>query len=738
MDDRDYKRVAQAALDNPSAWLPELMGGRQQGREWVGERTRNGGIGDSWSFELKSGLWGHFGGDERGNDAISLVAAVHRTNQSAAYDWLARQLGAERAPNPHVRVLPRHAAPEPPEEPCEPIPELVPDPDWGRLPMPAIYRYGREFWITRHDLEDGAKTFRWWTWRQGNWQPKAPPSPRRLFHVELLDRDKSVPVLLVEGEKCVLAAKPMLTAFNLITWAGGVGSWRHAHWEALEGRPVVIWPDHDEPGTTAAAQIGQHLARIAASVKIIHPPADAPKGWDLADAIAEGWDVNRLIAHIRENAVESIPETITKEKPFKAKDAGESAPKLNGHHTENAPPSEIVTRSAIVDWHSLGIACDSKGIPHVSLANISRILKLYDNFKGRIWLDDFRGIIYHTLRGSTPQRWTDADTRALTVRVQEDLQLQKFNSRLVEEGLRQAAESYRRNSLTEWLNGLQWDGNERLNTWLSDCLGLELTDYTMAVSRNWPIAMVARAFQPGCKMDNMPVLEGISGLRKTQFLNVLGGEWYKSLSMQFGEKDFLQSLRGAWLVEIPDMAGFKRADHTKVLAIITTATDTYRVPYGREPEDIPRTCVFSATSETSDYLEDSRGKRRYWPLRCTEINLETLRQQRDWIFAEALLQYRAGATWYEMPASAAIEQSDRVEPDEWIEPVLSRAEAMWEMRNQSPAARTVTAKRILTEVLDVPLGQITTGQCRRVKTILSSNGWHRYKDQYGWAWKPDR
>jgi putative DNA primase/helicase len=246
--------------------------------------------------------------------------------------------------------------------------------------------------------------------------------------------------------------------------------------------------------------------------------------------------------------------------------------------------------------------------------------------------------------------------------------------------------------------------------------------------------MVARAYKPGCKMDNMPVLEGVSGLRKTQFLGVLGGEWYKSLSMQFGEKDFLQALRGAWLVEIPDMAGFGRAEHTKVLSTLTTSVDTYRVPYGREPEDVPRTCIFAATSETDDYLSDTRGKRRYWPLRCTDINLDALRGQRDQIFAEALHRYREGAHWYDMPESAIDEQSARAEGDEGCGPILEKADEWWIRYKISPVGAAITAKRLLVDTIGVPLGQITSAQCRRVTVILRSGGWERTKDKHGFIW----
>ena len=712
--DQEFDDLARLALDAATTLLPDFIGGRKQGHEWVGERTAKGGIGDSWSINLKSGVWRHFAGTEHGTDIISLFAAILHVTMGAAAEDIRRRLGLSPG-----MPLPRNTLPyQPPEEPeadCDPIPydadPLKPHPAHGE--PSHVHTYGQFMVVQRWDLPAG-KHFSPWTWREGGWVNKAWPPPRPLYHLEYLAQYPDATVMVVEGEKCVDRASAVLEDYVVVSWYGGSQAWRLTDWEPLRGRSVLLWPDADEPGRKAAAQIAAHLHSIAGSVRVVNPNG-AADGWDVGDAVEEGWEQER----IREFVDQHVTSKVEPPEPEP------SAPE---------PSAPIVTQepSRLVTLADMGLECDDNQKPHPTLANASKILQAYEKFKGHIWFDDFRGAIYHTLHGPTPKRWTDAETRALTVNIQQQLKLAKFNTRIVEEGLRHAAECQRRNSLTEWLNSLVWDGTERLDTWLTDCTGAELNEYTLAVSRNWPIAMVARAYQPGCKMDNMPVLEGVSGLRKTQFLGILGGEWYKALSMQFGEKDFLQALRGAWLIEIPDMAGFSRADHGKVLAVITTATDTYRVPYGREPEDVPRTCVFAATSETEDYLSDMRGKRRYWPLRCRDINLDTLRQQRAQLFAEAVTRYREGAHWYDMPAEfTQQEQLARAEGDEWTESVLVNAERWWDEYKRSPIGNAITAKRLMVHALDVPIGQVTTGHCRRVTAILKANGYERKRDPGG-------
>jgi len=329
------------------------------------------------------------------------------------------------------------------------------------------------------------------------------------------------------------------------------------------------------------------------------------------------------------------------------------------HHNE--------PNSAFVSWESLGLDRAANGVPHATIGNVALVLTRHPDLKQKIWLDTFRGRIYHALRGSRLP-WTDADELRLTAWFNQSLQLAKFSLELIRHGVQLVAHNNARNSVTEWLNSLTWDGTSRLEDWLSDCLGVPKTPFTIAIARNWLVSMVARAFRPGCQADHMPVLEGSSGAGKSSALVILGGEWYRAAPQAFGSKEFLEAIQGSWLVEIPDMVGFGRREHSDIISAITTRSDVYRASYGRNAEEHPRVTIFAATSETGEYLSDSRGKRRYWPLVCSEINLETLARNRDQLFAEATYAFHNGATWHEVPADeASIEQSAREEQDVWLE-----------------------------------------------------------------------
>jgi predicted P-loop ATPase len=78
--------------------------------------------------------------------------------------------------------------------------------------------------------------------------------------------------------------------------------------------------------------------------------------------------------------------------------------------------------------------------------------------------------------------------------------------------VRWAVDAHARNNayhpVREYLEGVEWDETQRLNTWLTTKLGAELTPYTQAVGRMFMISMVARILEPGCKADHMLIIEG--------------------------------------------------------------------------------------------------------------------------------------------------------------------------------------------------------------------------------------
>lgn len=106
------------------------------------------------------------------------------------------------------------------------------------------------------------------------------------------------PVILCEGEKTADALAGAYPA-TLGTVTGANGTPGPEALEVLRGRPVVLWPDADDPGRQHMNRIADRLRGVADKVKIFDWP-DAPPGGDAADhpAVRER-DAEALLGEIR-------------------------------------------------------------------------------------------------------------------------------------------------------------------------------------------------------------------------------------------------------------------------------------------------------------------------------------------------------------------------------------------------------------------------------------------------------
>ncbi|MGD9678410.1 MAG: VapE domain-containing protein [Vulcanibacillus sp.] len=202
--------------------------------------------------------------------------------------------------------------------------------------------------------------------------------------------------------------------------------------------------------------------------------------------------------------------------------------------------------------------------------------------------------------------------------------------------------------IKEYLEDQVWDGTDRLDKLFIDYLGADDTEYVRVTTRKMFVAAVKRIYEPGCKFDQMLVLVGPQGAGKSSLLAKLGRKWFSDSLRTFDNKEAGEHLQGSWIFEIGELAAMKKAEVEEIKTFLSKTEDKYRVAYDRQVSEFPRKCVFFGTTNNHNFLRDSTGNRRFWPItvnpaKRTKSHFEVLN---NWevgqIWAEALSLYKNG------------------------------------------------------------------------------------------------
>lgn len=314
----------------------------------------------------------------------------------------------------------------------------------------------------------------------------------------------------------------------------------------------------------------------------------------------------------------------------------------------------------------------------------------------------------------------------------------KCSTARIHEVLRSIAARHPYHPVVEYLEGVTWDGVERLDFMLEDYFGATST-LSRAYSRCWLISMVARVMQPGCKVDTVPILKGLQGGQKSTMLSILGGKWFSDSTISIGEKEGYQQLRGIWLLELGELDAVAKREWSSVKAFTSAQVDTYRPSYGRNTIRVPRQTVFVGTTNEASFLGDATGSRRFWVISVADqLDVEGLAKVRDQLFAEAVVRYRAGERWWLTPEEDAIraEEAKAYESvDPWMEAVSSALIGL----------RSTTLAEIAWKALEKKPGELHGGDEKRLSRILDALGWARAnrptdpdnrRRKLPWRWEP--
>jgi len=771
----DFKAIATAALQQIdqllSDWLP---GGKKIAGNWVAKNPVRNEANPSFSVSLDTGAWYDYASDDAGGDLISLYAYLFGLRNGEAARKIAGIIGyvLPDAPGNHspARNVSRpaqategvEAAGEArkgsPWTPILPVPTGAGDypvahPRRGRPEMTweyrdaegqllgVVYRFrtstgGKEVLpcVFAKNAETGELRWHWISFRD--------PRPLYLGRGWVPGRK----VLVVEGEKCVDAASELFNdRFNIVTWPGGAKAVEKADFSLLANHEVILWPDCDaqrdrdntlkpadrQPGIMAMEKVAEVLLKLGCEVRIVDVPApgEKPEGWDIADAIAEGWDAKACADFIRAHL--RMPRT-----------ASEPAPKAN-------PPlrgaGAVQGNDAPIDWDRVLFHKRNGGYEECR-ENVFKVLQLHPDWQGVIGYDDFAAKIMKrktTPFGSPVGEWTPEDDDMLGLWLIENIGLLIKSNEAIVRGVSMAAHKNRFHPLRMYLEGLKWDGVRRNHRWLrdafnADCSGKDEEEqerrarYLELAGQIFLICMVKLAYEPGAHY--CLILEGLQGEGKSKALRILGGQWFCDTPFaKVGDQNSYMAIQGAWLYEIAELDAFNRSETTAIKAFMTQPIDRYREPYERRMRDRPRQTAFAGTTNNKEYLKDETGNRRFFPVECRSVNHVWLEQNRDQLFAEALHDWRNGALPYpsrdDERAYFFPEQQAREIGDPWAEKVYRYLY----QDVDGMLVKKVTTFDLLVKAVGVTADKIdgNRSMATRIGKIMTRLEWGHGRESYG-------
>ena len=278
----------------------------------------------------------------------------------------------------------------------------------------------------------------------------------------------------------------------------------------------------------------------------------------------------------------------------------------------------------------------------------------------------------------------------------------------------------------EYLAGLKWDGTPRIDEWLIKYAGAKDTAYVRAISSIVLIAAVRRVRQPGCKFDELLILESsVQGRGKSMGLGALcpDHDWFSDgLHMGVGPKIVVENTMGVWIVEISELAGNSN-EAEQLKASLSRGTDgPVRLAYKPLPSVHPRQFIMIGTTNRERYLKDRTGNRRFWPVTIERMYPDEIATVRDQLWAEAAIREAKGESIRLDPKyweDAAKEQEERLEEDPW-HPVLERL--VESKQSRDPWA---VSNAEVWNALGVDVEHQTPASAARVASVMLTLGFKR-------------
>ena len=298
-----------------------------------------------------------------------------------------------------------------------------------------------------------------------------------------------------------------------------------------------------------------------------------------------------------------------------------------------------------------------------------------------------------------------------------------------QQALERACEDNRFHPILDYLDSLKWDGQPRLDRWLTTYMSVADTELNRALGRLVLIAAVRRVRIPGTKFDQILVLEGPEGTEKSKAIEILAGEdnFSDQTILLKDDRTQMELLQGVWIFEIADLAGMKKSDVDKLKAFASRKRDRSRLAYAHFLTEQSRHTIFIGTTNEKTYLRSQTGNRRFSPVLTGYINTDALIRDRDQLWAEAALLETAEASLTlpeQLWDTARAEQEQRQEQDPWDDILADvEGEEICPASDGEGMEERIASDTLLRVNLDLDASRIGDREAKRLSYCMRRLGW---------------
>ena len=473
---------------------------------------------------------------------------------------------------------------------------------------------------------------RWWKKVKGGWMPGGVKKPYPLYNTPAIAKEgkrksKTKPICyFVEGEKCCARCVEAFPGRTVFTTFGGTGDVFSVDYKPIYGWRVGLISDGDEPGRNAMITLAHHLAAHGSDVKLILTPGD--DGNDIADWLEKlGPEETRM--KIKDSWVVFDPEEHTaKEMLFDDKGRKELKLALKNEGIEirgNTRAHRVEYKKGDGPWQETD-----------------------DGFVA-VWRENIR-LTYQYIQ-------SDGKSASL-----------HYSKAAMEEHLVALGALNEVDPFITWLENLpEWDDIPRLpgwteqdfddkdsSTYLEDMFNCERNALHRWCARNIILLPIWRAYEPGYRCKQIPILCAPQSFGKSPLLSELLPEehrrqWFSDgLNFLTDNKTRVEVIQGKVIVELAELTGMKRVEQGQLKAFLSRQDDQCRLSYRRNPQEMPRKVGIVGTTDNVNrpLPDDPAGLTRYVVCRLLEsCNVEeSMAKHRLQIWSEGMALYRKGIT----------------------------------------------------------------------------------------------